>query len=337
MLFRNIRFLSLISALVLSTFYGVEATIPHTQVGLIDSAKGQVWGSAPWRDKDAKAHKQKGDTVVQDEVIATGFNARTTITFIDKTILKMGENARITIDEMVYDPANNEMDKVVLRLGQGAFYFVSGKVAKQKVTLITPTATIGIRGTELLISVKPNGATTVAVTSGRAFMRSRNNRSSNEISTGKTGRSDENGNVSDAHDGVDLTGDDDVDLNVDGVSDWQDDKEKEKDIAEFSDEGDEEGDGKEGEGEEGDKDDGEDGDDDGEGEGEDGDKENDDEGDHDGEGDSDDEGDSDSEGDSDGGGDSDSEGDSGDDGSDGGHDSDNDSDRDGGHDKSDDD
>jgi len=236
MLFRNIRFLSLVSALLMVTFYGVQATIPHTQVGLIESTKGQVWGSAPWRDKDAKANKQKGDTVVQDEVIATGYNAKTTITFIDKTILKLGENAKITIDEMVYDPANNENDKVVLRLGQGAFYFVSGKVAKQKVTLITPTATIGIRGTELLISVKANGATTVAVTSGRAFMQSRNNRGSNEISTGRTGHSDKDGNVSDARDGVDLTGDEDVDRNVEGMSDWQDEKEKEKDIAEFSDE-----------------------------------------------------------------------------------------------------
>lgn len=351
MFFRNIRFLSLLTTMVLFALYSVEATITHTQVGLIDSTNGQVWGNAPWRDNSPKADKRKGDTVVQDEVISTGFNAQTTITFIDKTILKLGENASITIDEMVYDPKNNENDKVILRLGQGAFYFVSGKVAKQKVTLITPTATIGIRGTELLISVKDNGATTVAVTSGRAFMHSRNNRTSNEIGTGKTGHSDGDGNVSEARDGVDLTGDDDVDRNVEGLSDWQDENEKEKDHPEFSDEdGDKEGDDDEGddgdhEGK-GDEDEGDEDEGDSE-EGEDGDKEgdSDEDGDSDDEGDSDDDGDSDSDSDSDGDGDGDSDGDGGGDGdgdgdsggegdSDGG-DSDSDSSHDGGHDKSD--
>jgi len=360
MTFRRIRFsprfLTYIFSIVLIGTY-VTSTIPvpqahaatSTTVGQVESKQGKVWGEAKWSSNYAKV---KGDLVAQDEVIATGYKSSTTIKFIDSTIMKLGANAKITIDEMVYDPGNDENDKVVFRLGAGAFYFVSGKVAKQKVTLITPTATIGIRGTELVINVKDNGETSVGVTKGRAYMRSRQNNSSSEIGLGNTAHSDDQGNVGEARKGVDLTGDDDVDSNIEGVSDWQgEDDKKDDNIGEFSDdghddhgktddgEGDREGkdnDGHDNEGHdnEGDgKDDGEssDGENDGEdssdnesendGEGSDGDGDGD-GGDSDG-GDSDGGGDGDG-GDSDGGGDGDSDGGSrsGHDGGDGndGHD-----------------
>jgi len=227
--------MALVGAYIFSAVYISGATAaPPVPVGAVDSTKGKVWGETTWR---TKYDKNKGDIISKDEVIATGYKSSATITFKDHTILKLGANAKMAIDEMVYNPLSNENDSVVFQLTEGAFYFVSGKVAKKNVSLITPTVVIGIRGTELLINVKPNGATSVGVTKGRAFVHSRENNSSTEISLGSTAHTDAKGNVSDAREGLDLTGDKDVDNNVEGVSDWHgpDDVKKDDSIAEFAD------------------------------------------------------------------------------------------------------
>lgn len=284
----------------------------QASVGVVETVVGKGWSVSSAGAKFAKA---QGDVVAMNEVVATGYKSGMLMSFVDGTTMKLGADAQITIDEMVYDPDDGQNDSVVMTLKTGAFYFVSGKVAKQKVTLITPTATIGIRGTELLISVDANGSTTVGVAKGRAFMSSRENSSRTEIGLGDTARSDDQGNVSESHKGLDLTGDDDIDRNVEGVSDWlgDDDDKKSDDISDFASD-DHEDDGKEDDDKK---------DDDKEGDGEDrGDNEDSgDQGDNDGEDQKDGE-DGDSEGQSDGdGGDGDGgdgDGDGGDSDSDGG-------------------
>ena len=343
MIFKSLRPLSrllplvfpvfLIAMYVWSSVHSTSATAStRAHVGTVEMLQGKGWSVS---SGGAKNNMQMGDIVVMNEIVATGYKSGMSMRFIDDTTLKLGADAQLTIDEMVYDPQNSNNDSVVLRLGPGAYYFVSGKVAKQKVTIITPTTTVGIRGTELLINVDKDGSTSVGVAKGRAFMRSRENNSRTEISRGETARSDDKANVSDSHKGLDLTGDDDVDRNVEGVSDWMgdDDDKKDGDYTDFSDEHsedeDEDDEDKEDDERDDDEKDDEGEDDDRDGEDEDRDDEDDgesDDGDEFDDGDSDDgdHGDDDDGGDDGDGGDSDS--DSGD--SDGG-----DSDSDGGHDR----
>ena len=69
----------------------------------------------------------------------------------DETTFSMAENGRIVLDEMVYDPDTGE-GSVNLSVVQGVFTFVSGQVAKSDpdaMTVVTPVATIGIRGTQI--------------------------------------------------------------------------------------------------------------------------------------------------------------------------------------------
>jgi len=202
-------------------------------VATIETMHGKGWGQT---GVGTKYKKVQGDQVIKDEVISTGYKSAMTMRFIDNTTMKLGHDAQIQIDDMVYDPANSEKDTVVIRLGVGAFYFVSGKVAKEKVFLITATTTIGIRGTALLIDVQADGTTTVGVAKGRAFMHSRRNNSRTEIALGSTGSSDARGNVSESHKGLDLTGDEDINRNIGGFSDWLDEKapKKSQDFNNFS-------------------------------------------------------------------------------------------------------
>lgn len=226
----------LIAIYVWSSVHLSSATAAtQVPVGTVESMQGKGWSEA---SGGAKIDKLKGDVVAMNEVVATGYKSGMSMRFIDETTLKLGEDAKLTIDEMVYDPQNGENDVVVMSLGAGAYYFVSGKVAKQKVTILTPTVTIGIRGTELLINVSADGATSVGVAKGRAFMRSRRNSSRTEINLGETARVDAHANVAESHKGLDLTGDDDIDRNVEGVSDWmgEDDEKKGDDLTDFSDE-----------------------------------------------------------------------------------------------------
>ncbi|HJO97356.1 MAG TPA: VCBS domain-containing protein, partial [Rhodospirillales bacterium] len=72
----------------------------------------------------------------------------------------MAENGSMVLDEMVYDPGTQE-GSVSLSVIQGVFTFVSGEIAKtdpDAMTLDTPVATIGIRGTQLAMSFDPDDA-----------------------------------------------------------------------------------------------------------------------------------------------------------------------------------
>ncbi|PCI41712.1 MAG: hypothetical protein COB46_02675 [Rhodospirillaceae bacterium] len=83
-----------------------------------------------------------------DDIISTQDATRLEITFSDGTVLILGEQANLTLDDFVYDPQNSSTLSVSVT--QGAFLFVSGLMAKQNdrdMKVTTPLATIGIRGT----------------------------------------------------------------------------------------------------------------------------------------------------------------------------------------------
>lgn len=221
----------LLTVFMWSAIGAIAAT--QANVGAIDEAKGRTWGIS---QGGVKYDKLGGDMVAMDEVVATGVNSAMTLSFLDKTVMTLGENAEMTIDEMVYNPADTSNDTVVIKLGKGSFYFVSGLVAKEKVRLVTPTASIGIRGTELVINVGEDGSTSVGVAKGRAFMVSNRNGRETDIDVGNTAKIDARGVVSDPFPGIDLTGEKEVDQHIPGVSEWLDAEEKDddKNVTEFS-------------------------------------------------------------------------------------------------------
>lgn len=83
-----------------------------------------------------------------DEAVSTGAGARLEITFEDGTKFTLGEKAKVTIDTFVYRPSGNGNK---LRFSAaGPFRFISGKLSKTAgatASVVTPVATIGIRGT----------------------------------------------------------------------------------------------------------------------------------------------------------------------------------------------
>jgi hypothetical protein len=87
--------------------------------------------------------------VFPNEIVSTSEAARLELTFADNTRLTLGEKAKLTLDRYVFNrAAGSGMLKFAVA---GAFRFVSGqlsKLASADVSVTTPFATVGIRGTE---------------------------------------------------------------------------------------------------------------------------------------------------------------------------------------------
>lgn len=96
----------------------------------------------------------KHDFVYHDERIESVNKGGISLVFKDETVLTLGENAEIVLDEFAFDP-NTTSGELGLKVAKGAFRFVSGDVPPIGVIIETPVANIGIRGTDFIADVIP--------------------------------------------------------------------------------------------------------------------------------------------------------------------------------------
>ena len=90
-----------------------------------------------------------GDPVFKGDVIETEGSGSVGLVFLDKTTMSLSDGGKMVLDELVYDPSTGAGSMAVDML-EGAFSFVSGEIAKtgpDAMSVSTPVATIGIRGT----------------------------------------------------------------------------------------------------------------------------------------------------------------------------------------------
>jgi hypothetical protein len=94
----------------------------------------------------------KGDAVYEGDVIETGgAGSAIRMVFTDKTEFSLGADARLALDQLVFNP-DTQSGSAQFSVLKGVFIFASGQIAKTDntdMTVITPVATIGIRGTEV--------------------------------------------------------------------------------------------------------------------------------------------------------------------------------------------
>jgi hypothetical protein len=98
-----------------------------------------------------------GDLVYRGDVIQTGADGKVGITFTDGTAFNLSSNARMVLNEFVYDP-NGKSNSTLFSLSKGTFTFIAGKVAKTgDMKIDTPVATMGIRATTPHIEISDDG------------------------------------------------------------------------------------------------------------------------------------------------------------------------------------
>jgi hypothetical protein len=98
-----------------------------------------------------------GDLVYKGDVVQTGADGKVGITFDDGTAFNLSSNARMVLNEFVYDP-NGKSNSTLFSLTKGTFTFIAGKVAKTgDMKIDTPVATMGIRGTTPHVEISDDG------------------------------------------------------------------------------------------------------------------------------------------------------------------------------------
>ncbi len=87
-----------------------------------------------------------GDAIHKGDVLQT-VSGKMGVTFNDGSTLNLTENTRLVVNEFVFDP-NGSGNKELLNIVQGSLTFISGQIAHNgDMTIDTPVATMGIRGT----------------------------------------------------------------------------------------------------------------------------------------------------------------------------------------------
>jgi virulence-associated protein VapD len=85
------------------------------------------------------------------------------VKFVDDSKLRMTEHTRIVIDNVVFDNDPSKSD-LAMTFAQGTARFITGSlgtIEKENIRLRTPTASIGIRGTDFTVTVDEFGRTLV--------------------------------------------------------------------------------------------------------------------------------------------------------------------------------
>ena len=120
-------------------------------VGQIKVARGQVaveraGGAVPG---------VVGMRLQASDTIRTGSDGSAGITLNDDSLLSTGPNSVLVLERFVLDPATSQ-GRLDAALNKGSLVVVSGRIAKQSadaMTVRTPSAIIGVRGTEFAVSV----------------------------------------------------------------------------------------------------------------------------------------------------------------------------------------
>ena len=102
---------------------------------------------------------------VQMNDTAVTANGRMRIDFLDETRVDLTEHARLVVDDFVYDPASNQ-GSLSIKATLGGVRYASGQIAKnfrQNVKIKTPSATIGVRGTDFVMVVDELGGSMITL------------------------------------------------------------------------------------------------------------------------------------------------------------------------------
>jgi FecR-like protein len=89
------------------------------------------------------------ERVILNDQVSTGAASQLQILLLDRTTFTVGANARVAVDRFVYDPTAKSRSTGV-SVTRGAFRFMSGRNLGRPsgpVSVRTPVATIGVRGT----------------------------------------------------------------------------------------------------------------------------------------------------------------------------------------------
>jgi hypothetical protein len=144
--------------MVLATLLTLSPTTSNADVGKVTEQTGPTEIK---RDTTVIPSALQSGVEMKDTI--TTANGKAGITFQDETKVQITEHSKLVIDNFVYDDSK-KTGKLGMKMALGTIKYASGQIAKsdsQQVVVETPTATIGVRGTDFSGTVDETGRSTI--------------------------------------------------------------------------------------------------------------------------------------------------------------------------------
>ena len=151
-------YLNKVLIIIFLTFASVANASNNSFVGVIGAAIGDI--------KNQKNESlSNGSKIFFGDTIISKSKSNAQILFLDQTVLTLGEETELTIDEFVYDP-NSQDGSFVSTVKTGTVKFITGQISKKNpdnLEVKVPAGTLGARGTEFVVLSESNNESTVVL------------------------------------------------------------------------------------------------------------------------------------------------------------------------------
>jgi hypothetical protein len=148
--------LLLLLFITISLFCGVPAwTAPagaSEAAGFIQKAEGKA--TVIRQGQTLSVHP--GFKIWRNDILQTGADGSIGVVFQDETLLSLGAETTLSVDEYIFAPKKGKFS-IVLKMLKGSAVYLSGiisKLAPDAARFETPSASVGIRGTKFAVRVE---------------------------------------------------------------------------------------------------------------------------------------------------------------------------------------
>ena len=140
-------------AWIVAAVLAVAGPALAADVGLVKVSKGNV----QIQRGSTKLPAAVGAGLQLSDVLVTGADGSAGVTFTDNSLVSVGPNSVFAIDKYSFDTTTHQ-GEFEGNLKQGRLAAISGKMVKQSpesMKIRTPSAIMGVRGTEFVVQVDP--------------------------------------------------------------------------------------------------------------------------------------------------------------------------------------
>ena len=120
-------------------------------------------GASDFRNGAPVTRLKTSDAILKGDLLQTDPDGSLAVTFDDETTFRLGPSATLAVSDFLFEQGGSK-NSAVFNVVRGSAAFVASLVAKTgDMKIVTPTATLGIRGTTGLIEVPSGGTGDVSV------------------------------------------------------------------------------------------------------------------------------------------------------------------------------
>ena len=125
-------------------------------IGEVNNLEGKAFATLSGQKRELAS----GAQVFEKDSLQTMESSKIVITFLDDTVLRMGENTNVSLEQYSFEDKPDGIVGMVTRFFRGLVRMTTGKIVKRdrdKFSFQTPLATLGIRGTEFFAQTVDDG------------------------------------------------------------------------------------------------------------------------------------------------------------------------------------